>query len=129
MKKKFEVGSGKLELTCRRFIPTFNFSVPTSYAAGARVARQRESQRVCHVSTFTFTVFAFAATAANACPVCFGDPSAPSAKGMNAAIWFLLAMVAFVQAGFVALFVTFWRRSRALRRRRESLQLLHGGLR
>jgi hypothetical protein len=69
------------------------------------------------------------ANAALACPVCFGDPSAPQSKGMNAAIWFLLAMVAFVQAGFVALFITFWRRSRALRRRRESFHLLTGGLR
>jgi hypothetical protein len=66
---------------------------------------------------------------ASACPVCFGDPTAPSAKGMNAAIWFLLAMVGFVQVGFVALFVTFWRRSREMRRRRESFHVLEGGLR
>jgi hypothetical protein len=69
------------------------------------------------------------ATAANACPVCFGDPTAPSAKGMNNAIWFLLAMVGFIQIGFGALFVTFWRRARALRRRRESFQVLDGGVR
>ena len=66
---------------------------------------------------------------ANACPVCFGDPSAPSAKGMNAAIWFLLGMVGFIQAGFAALFVTFWRRARALRQRKESFQLIDGGAR
>ena len=71
----------------------------------------------------------FTASAASACPVCFGDPTAPTARGMNAAIWFLLGMVGFVQVGFVALFVTFWRRSRELRKRRESFQVLEGGLR
>ncbi len=74
-------------------------------------------------------VMTLTATAASACPVCFGDPTAPSARGMNNAIWFLLAMVGFVQAGFVALFVTFWRRSRAMRRRRESFHLIAGGIR
>ena len=91
---------------------------------------QRESRSVFHVSRFTFHVlFAFCAPIASACPVCFGDPSAPSAKGMNAAIWFLLGMVGFIQLGFGALFVTFWRRARALRRHRESFQVLDGGVR
>ena len=71
----------------------------------------------------------FSANALLACPVCFGDPSAPAAKGMNAAVWFLLGMVGLVQAGFVALFVTFWRRARAMRRRRESFHIFEGGLR
>lgn len=90
---------------------------------------ERRDDFTFRISPFTSIVFMFAATAANACPVCFGDPSAPSAKGMNAAIWFLLGMVGFIQAGFIALFVTFWRRSRELRRRRESFQVLDGGVR
>ena len=90
---------------------------------------KRDSGRGFHVSRFTFTVSLLIAQTASACPVCFGDPNAPSAKGMNAAIWFLLAMVGFVQAGFVALFVALWRRSRALRRHRESFQLIEGGIR
>jgi len=66
---------------------------------------------------------------AAACPVCFGSPNTPSAHGMNNAIVFLLGMVGFVQIGFVALFFSFWRRARALRRRREQLQLIDGGVR
>jgi hypothetical protein len=87
----------------------------------------RRSSFIVHRSSFI--VLMLLANAASACPVCFGDPSAPASKGMNAAIWFLLSMVAFVQIGFVALFVTFWRRSRALRRHRESFHVLEGGLR
>ena len=64
---------------------------------------------------------------AHACPTCYGDPSSPMTKGSNDAILFMLGIIGFVQIGFVGLFVTFWRRARALRRRRESLRLLDGG--
>jgi hypothetical protein len=76
------------------------------------------------VTVAAFTV----ATAADACPVCFGGPSS-GGNGMNAAIFFLLAVVGFVQIGFVALFYSFWRRAKALRRKRESFRLLEGGAR
>jgi uncharacterized membrane protein len=52
-----------------------------------------------------------------ACPVCYGPSDSPMAKGMNNAIGFLLVIVAFVQIGFAALFITFWRRARESRRR------------
>jgi hypothetical protein len=65
--------------------------------------------------------------AAQACPVCFGGAS--SGKGMDAAIFFLLAVVGLVQLGFVALFISFWRRGRELRKKRESFRLLEGGVR
>ena len=52
-----------------------------------------------------------------ACPVCYGQSDSPMAKGMNNAIGFLLVTIAFVQIGFAALFITFWRRARAARRR------------
>lgn len=65
---------------------------------------------------------------ATACPVCFGGPSG-GGQGMNAAIFFLLAVVGFVQLGFVALFFSFWRRAKELRRKRESFRLLEGGVR
>ena len=64
----------------------------------------------------------------SACPVCFGGANG-GGQGMNAAIVFLLSMVGFVQIGFVALFFTFWRRSRELRRKKESFRLLEGGVR
>jgi hypothetical protein len=59
-----------------------------------------------------------------ACPVCYGPPDAPMVKGMNNAIGFLLGIVALVQIGFVALFVTFWRRARDQRRR---FRVIDGG--
>ncbi len=68
------------------------------------------------------------AASANACPVCFGGPSSLS-KGMDTAILFLLSIVGLVQLGFVALFWTFWRRAKELRRRRESFQIIDGGVR
>ena len=63
-----------------------------------------------------------------ACPVCFGGPSSLS-KGMDTAILFLLSIVGLVQLGFVALFWTFWRRAKELRRRRDSFQIIEGGAR
>jgi hypothetical protein len=86
-------------------------------------------RRTAKVLVAVALLLTLAATTANACPVCFGDPGTPAAKGMNNAIWFLLGTIGFVQIGFVALFVTFWRRARDLRRRRESFQLLQGGAR
>jgi hypothetical protein len=68
------------------------------------------------------------ASAANACPVCFGGPSSLS-KGMDSAILFLLTVVGLVQLGFVALFWSFWRRAKELRRKRESFHLIEGGVR
>ena len=64
---------------------------------------------------------------AAACPVCFGNPAAPMNKGTASAIWFLLGIVGFVQAGFVALFFTFWKRARDLKKRRESFAVIDGG--
>jgi hypothetical protein len=65
---------------------------------------------------------------ANACPVCFGGPNSLG-KGTDAAIWFLLSIVGFVQLGIVALFFSFWRRAKEMRRRRDSFHLLEGGMR
>ena len=68
------------------------------------------------------------ASAANACPVCFGGENSIS-KGMDSAIFFLLSIVGLVQLGFVALFWSFWRRAKELRRKRESFRLIEGGAR
>jgi hypothetical protein len=59
------------------------------------------------------------------CPVCFGAPDDPMVKGVNNGIWILLALVALVQAGFAALFWSFWRRAREQKRFRESLRVIH----
>ena len=63
----------------------------------------------------------------SACPVCYGAPNSPMTKSSNNAIMFLLGVVGFVQLGFIALFWTFWRRAKELRRRRESFAVLDGG--
>ena len=68
------------------------------------------------------------ATAANACPVCFGGPNALT-TGMNGAIFFLIGVVAFVQIGVVALFWSFRRRAKQLQRHREQFHLINGGVR
>lgn len=67
------------------------------------------------------------AQSAMACPVCFGNPDSPMTKGATSAVWFLLGIIGFVQVGFVALFVSFWRRGRAMRRVREQFHLIQGG--
>ena len=64
----------------------------------------------------------------SACPVCYGAPNSPMTKSSNNAIMFLLGVIGFVQVGFVAMFWSFWRRARELRRRRESFLLLDGGV-
>jgi len=68
------------------------------------------------------------AQAAVACPVCFGSPDSAMTKGASAGIWVLLGVIGFVQLGFVALFVTFWKRARDLRKRKEQFHLIHGGV-
>ena len=66
--------------------------------------------------------------AANACPVCFGDPNSPMAKGTSNGVMFLLGIVGFVQLGFVALFFSFWRRAQTLKKFREQFHVVKGGV-
>ena len=77
----------------------------------------------------TMAVALCLATAATACPVCFGDTNSQMAQGANNAILFLLGIVLVVQAAFVALFVSLRRRARLLRERREQFELIEGGAR
>ncbi|HEX8155239.1 MAG TPA: hypothetical protein VF698_19050 [Thermoanaerobaculia bacterium] len=72
-------------------------------------------------------VFVMLAPQVFGCPVCFGDPNDNMVKGANKGIGFLLAIVGLVQVGFIALFWTFWRRAKALERRKESFRLIDGG--
>lgn len=70
-----------------------------------------------------------AAQSAFACPVCFGNPASPLTKGAANAAWFLMGVIGFVQIGFIALFVTFWRRARARNKFREQFHVIEGGVR
>ena len=54
-----------------------------------------------------------AASIADACPVCFGDPNAQMTKGAEQGVWFLLGIMLLVQIGFGVFF--FYLRRRAQR--------------
>ena len=64
---------------------------------------------------------------ADACAVCYGDPDSALAQGMNNGILVLLGIVAVVQVGFVALFLSIRQRSKEQRRRKERFQVIQGG--
>ncbi len=67
------------------------------------------------------------ADGAHACAVCYGDADSGMTQGMNNGILVLLGIVAVVQIGFVALFLSFRQRARRLRERQERFQLIEGG--
>lgn len=69
------------------------------------------------------------ASPALACPVCFGASDDPMAHGMNNGIFVLLGVIGAVQLGFVALFVTIRRRTRDYQQRKDSFEVLNGGMR
>ena len=66
---------------------------------------------------------------ASACAVCLGDADSAMTEGMNNGILALLGVIAVVQGGFVALFISIRRRMRKLRERREGFRLIEGGVR
>ncbi len=77
------------------------------------------------VAAILVTLAMLLPTVTHACPVCYGDPNSPMTKGTSNAIWFLLGIVGFVQAGFIALFVSFRRRARALQKFKEQFHVVH----
>ena len=64
---------------------------------------------------------------ADACAVCYGAEDSAMTAGLNNGILALLGVIAVVQGGFVALFVSLWKRGRRLRRNRTALHLIQGG--
>ena len=99
-------------------------------SAGVPPAFPSPAQRPARRRHYTAAVlFLFLVTeAAMACPVCYGDPNSPMVKGTNNGILFLLGVVGILWVGFAALFLSFWMRARALRRRREEFHLIEGGV-
>ncbi len=70
------------------------------------------------ISTLVMTLGGlFAAVApVTACSVCFGDPNAPMTKSAEMGVWFLLAVILLVEAGFgIFFFVYLRRRARNIR--------------
>lgn len=64
-----------------------------------------------------------------ACPVCFGATDSPMAAGVNNGIFFLLGIIGAVQLGFVALFVSVRRRAKSHEQRKDSFEVITGGVR
>jgi len=65
---------------------------------------------------------------AYACPVCFGAQGDPMNKAANNGIFFLLGVIGLVQLGFVALFWSFWRRAKDIRRTTKEWHVIQGGI-
>ena len=80
------------------------------------------------VAVVLVLAFCFAASA-SACPVCVGDTESQMAQGTNNAVLFLLAIVAVVQLGCVALILSIRRRTKELQERPGQLQWIEGGTR
>lgn len=83
--------------------------------------------RNARIAVIAAAVLLLAPAVLSACPVCYGAPNSPMTKSSNNAIMFMLGIIGFVQVGFIAMFWSFWRRAKELRRRRESFRLLDGG--
>ena len=64
-----------------------------------------------------------------ACLVCFGATDSPMAEGVNNGIFVLLGVVGAVQIGFVALFVSVRRRAKHYQERKDSFEVINGGVR
>lgn len=64
---------------------------------------------------------------AQACAVCYGAADSPLSTGVNNGILFLLAVIAVVQVGFVALFLSIRRHALRERQRKETFHLIRGG--
>jgi len=86
----------------------------------------KSGERRAQIAAFVILVVAIA-SAASACPVCYGNQQTPLTKSASNGILFLLGIVGSVQIGFVALFVSFWKRAKALQQKREQFQIIEGG--
>lgn len=64
---------------------------------------------------------------AEACAVCYGDVDSGMTTGMNNGILVLLAIIAAVQIGFVALFLSIRERARQMRQQEDQFQVIQGG--
>jgi hypothetical protein len=82
-----------------------------------RKMRQLPSQKIMRAIAGAASGAALLGAApAEACQVCFGDPTSPLTTGAQMGVWFLLAVILAVEAGFgIFFFVYLRRRARAFR--------------
>ena len=62
------------------------------------------------VTAAAFATSLALAGVAGACPTCFGDPNSPITKSAEMGVWFLLAVILLVEAGFGVFFLVYFRR-------------------
>lgn len=72
-------------------------------------------------------VLVLAPSVTEACAVCYGAADSALTEGVNNGILVLLGVIATVQVGFVALFLSIRQRAARERQRRESFELIRGG--
>ena len=92
-----------------------------------RVARERTPARRALLAGMAMLIFATVPHLAQACAVCYGDVDSGMTQGMNNGILALLAVIAAVQIGFVALFLSIRQRARQSRQQKDRLRAMQGG--
>lgn len=101
-----------------------------SGAMNGRIQHQNEAIRgslLARLAVIAVAILVFAPGVGQACAVCYGASDSPMTEGVNNGILVLLGVIATVQVGFVALFVSIRQRARQERRRKKSLEPIHGG--
>ncbi len=72
------------------------------------------SRRIARVATAFLTILLAAASAAQACPVCFGAEDSILVDGTKAGVWAMLAFTVAIQAAFVGFFVYLRKRAKLI---------------
>ena len=73
-------------------------------------------RRIRQVVMGVFGCLLACATAAQACPVCFGVEDSPLVDGTKAGVWVMLAFILGIQAAFVGFFLYLRKRAKLVAR-------------
>ena len=73
-------------------------------------------RRAARTAAGVVTSLLLAATAAQACPVCFGAEESSMVDGTKAGVWVMLAITVAVQVAFVCFFLYLRRRAKLIAR-------------
>lgn len=72
------------------------------------------NRKIARIASGVLTVLLVAATAAQACPVCFGAEDSTLVHGTKAGVWVMLAITVAVQGAFAGFFLYLRRRARRM---------------
>lgn len=84
-------------------------------------------RKIALAVTLFAAVLVLAPSVTEACAVCYGAADSALTEGVNNGILVLLGVIATVQVGFVALFLSIRQRAIRERQRQESFELIRGG--